>query len=223
MAKIVLEEKSEIKTEEDEDMSSAGLYSIKEENADEELEPPVAVFVEPIEKLEGVCVKEETDPLAPCSTVSVASIKLEEESNIQGLWKRLKMSTKEELGTIRNEVRQTGGGSSVDPLPMDYDSDAIPFQEGQIEIEGVAEAEPEVEVVAVPPENEWRSGRVPQKNKKSSYEEQLLQMAKKEHEQKLADSVKRMEMAIKEHELEMRILEVERKIKLRKLTELMQM
>ncbi|GLH06769.1 Uncharacterized protein GBIM_12216 [Gryllus bimaculatus] len=165
------------------------------------------------------------------------------EEQIRGLWKRLKISTKEKIDAIRSEARKTGGGpssvsnldsveeivsgmlgSSVDPLPMDHDNDAAAFEEGPVEIiEGVVEAVPETEVEYVPPQNE-RSGRVPQKNKKSSYDEQLLQMAQQEHLQKLSDNAKRMqmqvrdhEMQIKEHEMKMQILQLERKIKLKML------
>ncbi|KAK7871193.1 hypothetical protein R5R35_001059 [Gryllus longicercus] len=87
MANMVIEEEIVIKTEHDEDEPSPVPYSIKQENTDEEeLEPPVAVLVEPIRKEhEEVCFKEETDPLAPdCDSVATASIKLEDGFNVPG-------------------------------------------------------------------------------------------------------------------------------------------
>ncbi|KAK7873368.1 hypothetical protein R5R35_000171 [Gryllus longicercus] len=168
------------------------------------------------------------------------------EEQIRGLWKRLKISTKEKIDAMRSEARKTGGGpssnlnldpaeeivsgmlgSSVDPLPMDHDNDAVGFQEGQILVEMgegvvVEEAVPEMVVEDVPPENERRSAPVPQKNKKSLYDEQLLQMAEKEHLQRLSDDARRMQMAAEKHELEMQILQLEKKIKI-KILEQMQM
>ncbi|KAK7793016.1 hypothetical protein R5R35_003564 [Gryllus longicercus] len=156
------------------------------------------------------------------------------EEQIRGLWKRLKISTKEKIDAMRSEARKTGGGpssnlnldpeeeivsgmlgSSVDPLPMDHDNDAVGFQEGQILVEMVEEAVPEMVVEDVPPENERRSAPVPQKNKQSLYDERLLQIAEKEHLQK-------MQMAAEKHELEMQILQLEKKIKI-KILEQMQM
>ncbi|KAK7794616.1 hypothetical protein R5R35_008142 [Gryllus longicercus] len=147
------------------------------------------------------------------------------EEQIRGLWKRLKISTKEKIDAMRSEARKTGGGpssnlnldpeeeivsgmlgSSVDPLPMDHDNDAVGFQEGQILVEMVEEAVPEMVVEDVPPENERRSAPVPQKNKQSLYDERLLQIAEKEHLQK-------MQMAAEKHELEMQILQLEKKNK----------
>ncbi|KAK7788664.1 hypothetical protein R5R35_014334 [Gryllus longicercus] len=156
------------------------------------------------------------------------------EEQIRGLWKRLKISTKEKIDAMRSEARKTGGGpssnlnldpeeeivsgmlgSSVDPLPMDHDNDAVGFQEGQILVEMVEEAVPEMVVEDVPPENKRRSAPVPQKNKQSLYDERLLQIAEKEHLQK-------MQMAAEKHELEMQILQLEKKIKM-KILEQMQM
>ncbi len=64
-----------------------------------------------------------------------------------GLWKRLKISTREKLNSVRNEIRKTGGGPppscsldpaeeimsgiigrSSDPLQMEFDDDATAFQ-----------------------------------------------------------------------------------------------
>ncbi|GLH12437.1 Protein glass, partial [Gryllus bimaculatus] len=62
------------------DEPSDSLHSVKEEDNkdDEELEPPLAVFVQPLEEQEGVCIEETKDPLAACCEgASVATMKPE--------------------------------------------------------------------------------------------------------------------------------------------------